>query len=113
MELTGKCFEDFLSFFNSKRRGTEVGFYQLPELFQSALIIEFFDSVGFYIEITPHLGGGQPVFYSKYILRYEDFNTFEMSSTFDNGDLFYSTDRNESVNAIVDKANNAYNKLNN
>lgn len=51
MKLTGKCKEAFLLFFNTHRRGAEDGFYELPELFQNALIIEFFDSVGIWNKI--------------------------------------------------------------
>jgi len=95
MELTGKCFEDFLSFFNSKRRGTEVSFYQLPELFQNALTIEFFDSVGILIEIQL-IGSNMFGFDIHTESIFEDQNVYKT--------------RTEAINSAFEKANETYNQ---
>lgn len=48
-KLTGKCFESF----GDKCQYQYEDFLKLPESCQNALIIEFFDSVGFKITIIP------------------------------------------------------------
>jgi len=102
MKLTGKCFEDFLSFFNSKRRGTEVSLYQLPELFQNALIIEFFDSVGIYILID--MNGG----YFHFIIKETNKNSFGgLKKHWQDGE---SKTRVKSTNSAIEKANEIYNQ---
>jgi len=128
MELTEKCFKDFLSFFNSKRRGTEVGFYQLPELFQNALIIEFFDSVGIVININVDTNNeanscedgcencdscydtwNSEYEYCIYTFTKIENNTNDYVSYFceDKFDL-----RIEATNSAIEKANEIYNKNN-
>lgn len=51
MILTGKAKEDFFLFIKENRRCSEKSFREFPEIFEDALIIEWFDSVGIYIEI--------------------------------------------------------------
>jgi len=100
MKLTGKCKDDFFIFFQSERRGTEMGFYELPELFQNALVIEFFDFVGIYINISA-------IPFSKDFrveIRAID-NSFLSSCDYE---AFNS--RTEATNAALEKANELYNK---
>jgi len=96
MKLTGKCKEDFFIFFQSERRGTEMGFYELPELFQNALIIEFFDSVGIHIAIQWFLKDW--IFsVEKQPFKQHHYKDFGFNS------------RTEATNAAIEKANNLHN----
>ena len=45
MILTGKAEKDFLIYLKKNRRCSEKSFNEFPEIFENALIIEWFDSV--------------------------------------------------------------------
>lgn len=95
MKLTGKLKQDFLLFFNTNRRGTEVSYYQLPELFQNALIIEYLDSVGVYILPSKALFSK----HWKYII-----------GGYNQAGLLFNS-RTEAINAAIEKANEIINKI--
>ena len=75
--LTGKCKEDFLDYywtnyigktrFLNQKSETEEFFNSLYPTFKNTLIVDFFDTIGFHINIHPYMGGGQIVFYPSFI----------------------------------------------
>ncbi|MFV0232788.1 hypothetical protein OBK30_06950 [Empedobacter falsenii] len=85
MILNGKCKEKFLEWFSEP----ETYFYRLNNTCQNALIIEFFDSVGVYIEIIRNEG------YFEYIVMEEWDYGFES--------------RQEATIQAIKKANDIYN----
>lgn len=92
MKLTGKAKEDFYN----KTLYTEINFDLVGELFQNALIIEFFDSVG--IKIFPYP-----------IINSEDFDAvIQHENMYQAIDVRLS--RQEAINAAIEKANEIYNK---
>lgn len=117
--LNGKAKQDFLDYywknyigktrFLNQKSETEEFFNSLYPTLKTTLIIDFFDSIGFYIKIYPHLGGGQIVFYPSFIYRDEKYNENERNVLFDNGELYYSLIRQEAVFEAVKKANDVYN----
>lgn len=94
MILTGICKEKFLEWISLNNLFTiedrEKYFNSLSELFQNALIIEFFDSVGIYIEIIRNEG------YFDYVVMEEWDYGFET--------------RQEATIQAIKKANNIYNE---
>lgn len=119
--LSGKAKEDFEIYCVSEIRKMDgIGdrffdhtilseFEKFPLAFKSSLVIEWFDSVGFYIKIYPHLGGGQIVFYPSFIYRDERHIDNERNVLFDNGELYYSLTRQQAITEVVKKANEIYN----
>lgn len=110
-ELTGKCKDDFFAYFKENRRGSENSFYELHELFQNILIIEFFD----YKNITLHIN----VVYDRsggYVRGFESEVIFIMHGYFTviNSDCLksdvYET-RVEATNSVIKKAIELYNTL--
>lgn len=120
--LTGKAKQDFEPFCVKTIRQMEgIGdryfdhtimaeFEKFPETFKTSLMVDFFDSIGFYIKIYPHLGGGQIVFYPSFIYRDEKHIDNERNVLFDNGELYYSLTRQEAVFEVIKKANIIYNE---
>ena len=51
MILTGKAKEDFSKFYIDNNFDLNINFKNLPKIYQNALIVEFFDSVGIYINV--------------------------------------------------------------
>ena len=51
MILTGKAKKDFSKFYIDNNYDLTINFKNLPEIYQNTLIIEWFDSVGIYINI--------------------------------------------------------------
>lgn len=88
MILTGKCLEDFLKCYNMSN------FNELSEILQYALIIEFFDSVGIYIQVRIDFNM-QSIF---------EFNSWVLDSF---AGSFNS--RQEAAKAAIGKANEIYN----
>jgi len=90
MKLTGKCKE---AFFNQTLY-TEITFDLIGELFQNALIIDFFDSVGIYISINYDCisEGFELKIYS---------NNYKVCSGIH--------ERTEASNAAIEKANEIFN----
>ena len=68
--------------------------------------IEWFDSVGIYINIEPYIGGGDVVFYFSVINRSADFTDEHYSSV--NDDIYFGT-RQEALAEAIKKANEIYN----
>lgn len=107
MKLTGKCKEAFLEYYWQtkikplkikicKREDLEEFFGTISELFQNALIIDFFDSVGIYIIIT--------IDFDFCYNIYEDGNTTEP--------LYYEIDfsqRADCTTEAIKKANEIFN----
>ena len=99
MILTGKCKEAFEKRFLEKEK--KFDFYNknnklLNDAIQNALIIDFFDSVGIYIEIKNKFG--QRKQYQRFSFIVKNYNS---------GFLFNS--RTEAINAAVAKANEIFN----
>lgn len=91
MILTGKCKEDFLK----HTLYTDTTFDLIDELFQTALIIEFFDSVGIRIGISYfNVGLG----YFEYRIHYH-------------GAVGTGVTRQQATNEAIKKANLIYNGL--
>jgi hypothetical protein len=95
----------------SNENAIKVSFLARSKTEQQSLIIKWFDSIGFYIKIYPHLGGGQNVFYPSFIFRDEKYNENERNVTLDNGELYYSVNRQEAINEVIKKANIIYNEM--
>jgi len=93
MKLTGKCFDEFEA--QNKGRGY---FALLPESCQNALIIEFFDSVGIYVELLYFIDGN----YFVSIVYHNDGHNH--IGDFDN--------RTQATNEAIIKANDLYNENN-
>jgi len=103
MKLTGKCKQDFLEYYWEtkikplnfpvcKKQDLEAFFDTISELFQNALIIEFFDSVGVVIEVAED--EGWDAYVDKEWVK-TSLNT-----------------RQEATNAAIAKANELYNSKN-
>jgi hypothetical protein len=109
--LTGKAKQDFKKWY--QKRLSVMTYSEILNIndltVYSSLIIEWFDSIGFYIKIHPHLGGGQNVFYPSFIYRDEKYNENERNVTFDDGELYYSINRQEVTIEVVKMANAIYN----
>lgn len=94
MILTGKFKEAFLSY----TKYSEETFDLCDELYQNALIIDFFDSVGIYISVVP---------------TYNHFNRFfYAASGIDFKDVVYKVcdgDRTEATTEAIKKANEIFN----
>lgn len=97
MILTGKCREAFLGW----SMYTEETFDLTQELFQHALIIDFFDSVGIYTSVLP---------------TYNHFNRFfYAASGIDFKDVVYKVcdgDRTKATTEAIIKANEIFNNRN-
>lgn len=104
MILTGKAKDDFLKWVALNRN-------ILADYHENHVIsdmVDWLDSVGLYINITPHIGGGADVFYSEliwrdenFIDRYEEINFGEHLNT-----------RQEAYKQAIIKATEIYNNLN-
>ena len=113
--LTGKAKHDF-EMFIFRQKGTlpkgieSYNYYDLTKSYIFSDIIDWFDSIGFYIKIYPHLGGGQVVFYPSFIYRDKKYNENERNVLFDNGELYYSINRQDAIIEVIKKANVIYNE---
>lgn len=106
MKLTGKCKEDFFEWLlntrNEEMADGEIVYdlyyltkYMLPESLQNSLIIEFFDSVGIKIIITPTM------FIDKW-----HCDIFGWS----NCEILNLPSRPEAINEAIIKANDLHNQ---
>lgn len=91
MILTGKCKEKFLEWYNEP----ETYFYRLNKTCQNALIIEWFDSVGIYIDVRIE-------FEDSFVLK--TFNSYAEDDYVGN----YSN-RQEAIKQAIIKVNEIYN----
>jgi len=113
--LTGKAKQDF-EMFIFRQKGTlpkgieSYNYYDLTKSYIVSDIVNWFDSIGFYIKIYPHLGGGQVVFYPSFIYRDGKYNENERNVLFDNGELYYSINRQDATIEVIKKANVIYNE---
>jgi len=107
MKLTGKCLEDFFDYLRKNNKASiEIGvlimhWQEYPKEYLNALIIEFFDSVGIYINISA-------IPFSKDFrveIRAID-NSFLSSCGYE----AFET-RQKATNAAIEKANYLYNEL--
>lgn len=107
MKLTGKAQEDFEYYIYSNNKvqsktndyGWSIdSFYELSEIYQNALIIEFFDSVGVYICIEPYTNSKNNFVFSYYILHHKNIDE---QNTYKN--------RYVVTNVAIKKANQIYN----
>lgn len=108
MKLTGKCKTDFLDYYWDNyiknigvigiKLETEQFFCSLYPVFQNALIIEFFDSVGFYI-------GAHPNTYNNFLFFINKKDTYKQWRN----DLYYLT-RAEATNSAIECLNQIYNE---
>lgn len=112
--LTGKAKQDFEKWLKQKDSflfdDDILRIDDLHHFLLNGYITEWFDEIGFHIKIYPHLGGGQNVFYPSFIYRDEKYNENERNVLFDNGELYYSINRQEAINEVVKKANIIYNE---
>lgn len=89
MKLTGKCKETF----GNQCEYDYSDIIKLPEIFQNALIIEFFDSVGIYVIISyGHISNSW---------------IYEVNGIADN----FFTSRTKATNAAIEKANEIFNNI--
>lgn len=86
MILTGKCKEDFSYKYNMSN------FNEYSEVLQNALIIEFFDSVGIYINTIRNI---DDTIYCRILMLNK---------------AFYGKSRQEAITKAIKKANDIYNK---
>jgi hypothetical protein len=113
--LNGKAKQDF-EMFIFRQKGTlpkgieSYNYYDLTKSYIVSDIINWFDSIGFYIKTYPYLGGGQVVFYPSFIYRDEKYNENERNVLFDNGELYYSINRQDATIEVIKKANVIYNE---
>lgn len=92
MILNGKCKEMFLEWYNEP----ETYFYRLNKTCQNALIIEFFDSVGIYIDIRIE-------FNDSFVLKtFDSYAEDDYVGTYSN--------RQEATIQAIKKANDLYNE---
>ncbi len=98
MELTGKCKEDFINFMCKTYPDIRWHEYEnLPNSILNALIIEFFDSVGIYIDTWEYEGFCWQV-YSNLVNESPKYNEPLKS-------------RPEAQTEAIKKANQIYNEL--
>ena len=108
MKLTDEAKIDFLEYYWSKYIGksrfynqkeeTEDFFNYLYPIFQNALIIEWFDSIGIYITIKNKFGQNKQARIFWYSLNKGEKNN----------DVYLS--RSEATNKAIEKANQIYNQ---
>jgi len=114
MILTGKCREGFEDWYNSnigkKINVGHLSLYTLSENMVYSVIIEYFDSIGVYVNILPYLGAGQVVFYPSFIYKDKNHIDNERNVLFDDGELYYSCSRQEATEKAIEKANEILNK---
>lgn len=106
MILQDKAKEDFLEWYGADERYFETTATKTEEY---ANIIEWLDSVGFYITIESYLGGGGVVFYPQIEYRNENHVDVFDCPKWDDGFQWYSTSRQEATKAAIEKANEIYN----
>lgn len=98
MILTGKAKEDFFYWFRENKRDLRKSY--LDDTCYNALIIEWFDSVGIYIQVGAISTHGQPIF---------DYNIQEDNTINGmNGHTFPS--RHEATTEAIKQANIIYNE---
>lgn len=101
MILTGKCREDFEYKYNMSN------FNELDEYLQFCRMVEFFDSVGIFINTPPFYDS-----FLKYNRGFECFVVDEINNTThdisNDNDVFNS--RQEALEQAIIKANEIYNK---
>lgn len=105
MILTGKAKEDFKNWcIKNNHDKVDIKYNRVKEIektftiFQSALIIDFFDSVGVHIHIEPFYYKKQ-LYFKQYILGYKDINE---QNTY--------LKRIDATEEAIKKANEIYNK---
>jgi hypothetical protein len=112
MKLTGKCKDDFETWFNNKRNEVikdgnfeydlyYIFTYMMPEVCKNALIIEWFDSVGIVI-IIDNNGGC-----FHFIIKETHNNSFGGLRKHWQDDE--SKKRLDAINSAIEKANELYN----
>ena len=94
MKLTGKLKQDF----GNQCVYQYDEFIKLPECCQNALIIEYLDSVGIYVNIKSKFGQRKQCERFSFIVK-----------RYNSGFLFNS--RTEAINAAIEKANDLINKI--
>jgi len=87
MKLTGKALEGYISFINEEYPEYE----RTYNLFQNALIIEYLDSVGVYVNALKYDGKWKMIVNTQF--------------------RFIFNSRIEAINAAIEKANEIINKL--
>jgi len=105
MKLTGKCKEEFNEYYDEMRWNLDdMDFKNIPELLQNALIIDFFDSVGIYINIKSY----QYLYDWSYEIKQLKRKTIVME---DNPKIPIKS-RTQATNEAIIKANDLYNENN-
>lgn len=122
MILTGRAKEDFLKWFDNysqehhHKEWLENDLYldevYLPSTILHALIIEWFDSVGYHIGIDPHIGGGVDVYYAKIVYRMPNFidTWVYVENTMYNPIELHFESRQQATKQAILKANEIYNE---
>jgi len=106
--LTDKAKNDFfqwrkengyeVTFSQSSSQGSAESFDKLYQIYESALIIEWFDSIGVYIHIEAYVSFNERILFKNYILNHANID--EQNSYID---------RNSSIESAIKKANEIYN----
>lgn len=97
MKLTGKCAEAFKSYLKETKGDVMAHvIYEFEDLYQNALIIEFFDSVGIYVEIKNKFGQRKQCQRFSFVVK-----------NYNSGFLFDF--RTEATNKGIEKANEIFN----
>ena len=113
--LTGKNKEQFQKWYNDNNENHNrlsgrfkvlvdyawVEIENLPLSMQIGVIQDYADSIGIYIHIEPHIGGGDLVFYVTVTWRNKDFIDEFWIDRFDDGEPKYYPTRDEARKAAI------------
>ena len=78
-------------------------FSKLPDSMKWGVQVDYVDSIGGFIHIEPHLGGGAPVFYLTITWRNKDFIDEFWSPRLDNMEIAYYNTREEAMDSALSK----------
>jgi hypothetical protein len=107
MKLTGKCKKEFEKWFrriNIKNNWLLNSFYKLPQSMQYGVFVDFFDSVGIHIQLTPYFDSVTKVMLWFFTL--ENKRCVHLNSHLENK----AKTRPEARTKAIDKANKLLNE---
>lgn len=113
MLLNGKCADRFKEWLTVSRHspygkfqacinGFVIDFDKLPEVMQYALIIDYMDSEGIYIEVFYN------GYFGFYLFGKIKYQLYQVNNSLDFGDMFES--RTEALKAAIEKGNQILNE---
>ena len=112
MKIKGNAKVDFFEWIKSEYDFTEKTFNELyPMNLKESFLEEWLDSVGYYVSVGPHIGGGADVYYAKVIYRMENFiDTWcNIENKKYQPSVFYFDNRHEATQQAINKAIEIYN----